>query len=412
MDQKEILSTLDIILNSNEFGDSATYKNLLSYLVNASLQNKIPKEITVAIEVFEKDSDFNSNKDSTVRHHVHTLRKKLDKYYKDEGIGDKIRFMIPKGHYEVKFIKKKSIVGLNILTSKLRKNPWIYISIVLLLTNVIVLFNLQQTDQNNAQGYNGNDFQFWLNYFNNNYPTAIIIGNDFLIDEFRPDLNRYRQIRDWEINSEADLNRFLLKYPQEKTWQSEINGIPYGMITNLFDLFNVIKHYNTELSFNMSSNINLDILKNHNLIYIGEFQNLRVLNKILFSLPIRFQYEPDEKLFLLSDQGDTTETFFRIEAPYQQENKFNVDYSVLVSMPGPSNENFLFIAGFGYSGRLERTRMLRDPDVFNIAVQELNLTVESFPQYFILIFEVESIERTGFKNTIKYFKAYDKEFFN
>ena len=101
-------------------------------------------------------------------------------------------------------------------------------------------------------------------------------------------------------------------------------------------------------------------LKNHNLIYIGEFQNLRVLNKILFKLPIRFQYAPDEKLFLLSEKGDTAQTYLRIEAPYQQKDKFNVDYSVLARMPGPANENFLFIAGFGYSGRLERTRMLKD----------------------------------------------------
>ena len=43
---------------------------------------------------------------------------------------------------------------------------------------------------------------------------------------------------------------------------------------------------------------------------------------------------------------------------------------------------------------------------------ELNLSNDDFPQYFILVFEVESIARTGFKNTIKYFKAYDKSDFN
>ena len=411
MDQKEVLVLLNNILNSNEFGDSSTYKNLLTYLVNASLQKIIPKEITVAIEVFKKDPDFNSNKDSTVRHHVHTLRKKLDKYYQNEGITDKIRFMIPKGHYEVTFIKKRPIAGLSYLSAKFRKNPWIFIAVLLLLANIIVFFFNQSSSVTIKGSSASKDFPFWSDFFSNNYPTAMIIGNDFLMDEFRPDLNRYRQIRDWEINSEADLNKFLVQFPDEKAWQSEINGVPPGMIANLFDMFHIIKNYNTSLSFSMSANTNLETLKNHNLIYIGEFQNLRVLNKILLKLPIRFQYAPDEKLFLLSEKGDTAQTYLRIEAPYQQKDKFNVDYSVLARMPGPANENFLFIAGFGYSGRLERTRMLKDAATFNKMIEQTNYSAQNLPRYFIMIFEVESIERTGFKNTLKYFKTYDKGFF-
>jgi len=412
MDKNDILMALNAILSSSEFGDSSTYKTLLSYLVNASLENKIPKEITVAIDVFEKNADFNSNKDSTVRHHVHTLRKKLEKYYRNEGFTDKLRFMIPKGHYEVKFIRKKSFAALNMLSTKLPGNPWIYIAFILLLTNILVYFGLKADENTGPVPSYKTDFQFWSNYFDNNFPTSIIIGDDFLIDEYRPDLDRYRQIRDWEINSETDLNRFLQQFPGQKAWQSEIHGIPFGMVKNLFDLFTIIKNFPTDLSFSMSSNTNLDALKNHNCIYIGEFQNLRILNKIFSSLPIRFQYAPEEKLFLLSEDRDTIETFLRIEAPYQQEDKFNVDYSVLASMPGPANENFLFIAGFGYSGRLERTRMLKDPQALKKITGDLNLSEKNFPEYFMMIFEVESIERTGFKNTLKYFKAYNKAYFN
>lgn len=409
--KKEILSSLQSILHSIEFRDSATYTTLLAYLVNATLEENIPKEITIAIEVFEKDSTFNSNKDSTVRHHIHTLRKKLERYYKNEGIGNKIKFVIPKGHYEVKFLKKKSIAGFNSLFYKINKNAWIYISAILFLINIF-LFIVIKEKNSDFKNLSQRNFKFWNLYFQNNYPTDIVIGNDFLLDEYRPDLKRYRQIRDWQINSETDLNKFLLQFPKAKIWQSEIKGLPYGILNNIFDLFSVIKHYQTELSFNMSSNTSLDELKNRNLIYLGEFQNLRKLNKILFSLPIRFQYEPREELFLLSENGDTTKTFVRIEAPYQQKNKYNIDYSVLASIPGPSNENFLFIAGFGYSGRLERTGMLKDINKFREVAEELNLSIDEFPQYFLMIFEVESIERTGFKNTIRYFKPYNKEYFN
>lgn len=408
--KQEILSHLENILQSNEFKDSVTYKSLLNFLVEASIKNKIPKEITIAIEVFGKDPDFNSNKDSTVRHNIHTLKKKLDKYYKGQRNYEKVKFVIPKGHYEVKFFKNRSVFGLIFDQLKIKERIWLYSTLFFSLLCVYLAIMLQKSITDYTPGKE-NEYPFWSAFFDNNYETTIVIGDDFLLDEFSTELKRYRQIRDWEINSEADLNNFLRQFDNAQTWQSEIKGVPFGMLDNIFDLFHVIKNYNTKLSFNMSSQTNLKELKNNNLIYIGEFQNLRRLRKILFNLLIRFHYEPKEQLFILSATQDTIETFTRIEAPYQQENKFNLDYSVLASMPGPANEKFLFIVGFGYSGRLDRTKMLRDPEKIKEILTELNYTTENFPKYFIMVFEIESIERTGFKNTIKYFKAYEEQYF-
>jgi hypothetical protein len=94
------------ILQGKDFKGSTIFQNLLTYLLTATLDEKIPKEITIAIDVFGKDSNFNSNKDSTVRYHVHMLRKKLENYYKSEGTKDKNQLVIPKGHYEIKFIRR------------------------------------------------------------------------------------------------------------------------------------------------------------------------------------------------------------------------------------------------------------------------------------------------------------------
>jgi len=70
-------------------------------------QKEFQKEITIAIDIFGKDSGFNSNKDSTVRHHILILRNKLDNYYRNEGKEDKFRLVIPKGHYEIQIIPSK-----------------------------------------------------------------------------------------------------------------------------------------------------------------------------------------------------------------------------------------------------------------------------------------------------------------
>lgn len=117
-------------------------------------------------------------------------------------------------------------------------------------------------------------------------------------------------------------------------------------------------------------------------------------------------------MFIIDEYGDTLNTFLRVEAPYEQKDKYNIDYSLLIKIPGFSKENFMFVAGFGYGGRLERTKMLGDSKLRAELVEEIRKINTNIPEYFIALFEVKSIERTGFTNEIKYFKEISRDFFN
>ncbi|HEX9935183.1 MAG TPA: hypothetical protein VGB38_08305, partial [bacterium] len=239
----------------------------------------------------------------------------------------------------------------------------------------------------------------------------IVLGDDFMLDEYSAEYGRYRQIRDWEIYSENDLVEFLKHYPKANVWMSEITGIPFGGIDNLMDVLPVLYQFQSDVSLQLSSRLSLEAIRNRNILYIGEFANLRILEKILFTTPIRYQYRPDERLFILDDRGDTLKSFLRVEAPYAQKDKYNVDYSLLIKIPGFEKENMMFVVGFGYGGRLERTKILGDSKrrmAFVDAVQKINGSV---PEYFIALFEVKSIERTGFTDAIKYFKPISRDFF-
>jgi hypothetical protein len=81
-------------------------------------------------------------------------------------------------------------------------------------------------------------------------------------------------------------------------------------------------------------------------------------------------------------------------------------------MPGFSKENFMFIVGFGYGGRLERTKMLANSALRMKFIEDINKINKSVPEYFIALFEVKSIERTGFTNELKYFKEIPGNFFS
>jgi len=69
------------ILESPQFKDSKRSQELLQYLVDATLANKSPKEITIAMDFFGKDASFDPKEDPTVRVQINHLRKKLDHYY-------------------------------------------------------------------------------------------------------------------------------------------------------------------------------------------------------------------------------------------------------------------------------------------------------------------------------------------
>ena len=77
--------------------------NFLKYLVDHTLNNNQDrlKGYTVAVEVFERPSNFDPSVDSIVRVEAGKLRAKLREYYELYGQEDAVRFVIPKGSYAV-----------------------------------------------------------------------------------------------------------------------------------------------------------------------------------------------------------------------------------------------------------------------------------------------------------------------
>lgn len=409
----DIHSFIDNILHSRDFKDSPVYSNLLKYLVQSAESSQVPKETTIAIEVFGRDTDFNSNKDATVRYHIHMLRKKLDGYYKNEGKRDKIRLVIPKGHYEIKFVQENNIGSQSERWFAIFLKHWkTALFLILLFSNLYWILRLDRAERNRqSETLADRGDKIWGSFFNNDLPLSIIIGDVFLLDEYSDEYRRYRQVQDWEIYSEGDLNDFLIHYPNANLRKSEITGIPFGGVQNLMDILPVIYQFQNNVTLRLSSVLSLEEIRNQNVIYIGEFSNLRMLDKMISKTPIRYRYRPDERLFIVNETGDTVQTFVRIEAPYEQKDKYNVDYSVLVKIPGFTHENLMFIVGFGYGGRLERTELLGDLQLRTAFIDEIHRVNRSVPEYFIAVFEVRSIERTGFSDELKYFQEISSNFF-
>jgi hypothetical protein len=102
----ERLLALQHILQSKTFSGCETIQQILRFIVEKSIAERINeiKEYTIATEVLRRPKEFNSKDDNIVRVQVHRLRKKLDEYYKGEGVRDPVQIFIPRGHYYPQYL--------------------------------------------------------------------------------------------------------------------------------------------------------------------------------------------------------------------------------------------------------------------------------------------------------------------
>lgn len=99
MQEVEIRAQVDRILRSDLFENAPVLQRALSYMVGQVLEGRAAeiKEIILALEVFNRGSDFDPRTDSSVRTQIGRLRQRLQSYYDGPGQGDAIVVTIPKG---------------------------------------------------------------------------------------------------------------------------------------------------------------------------------------------------------------------------------------------------------------------------------------------------------------------------
>jgi adenylate cyclase len=95
---------LDRILSSPCFVQSERQQRFLKFIVAETLAGHTDrlKGYAIAVEVFDRDVNFDPAVDAIVRVEAARLRAKLREYYDREGRTDPVRFEIPKGAYAIR----------------------------------------------------------------------------------------------------------------------------------------------------------------------------------------------------------------------------------------------------------------------------------------------------------------------
>ena len=94
---------LERILASRVFFPAQRSQAFLRYVVEKSVQGRAPKEYEIAVDVFERSSDYDPAVDATVRVEASRLRSRLREYYAADGQHDPVLIEMPKGGYRCVF---------------------------------------------------------------------------------------------------------------------------------------------------------------------------------------------------------------------------------------------------------------------------------------------------------------------
>ena len=393
IDDETKRSILDKILTSNEFKSSPINKKLLTHLVEVSIKKETPNEYTIASDVFCKNSGFNPNEDTIVRVSIHNLRKKLETFYYKEGKKAKAKIEIPKGQYEVRFIKvaPKKIRDL-LLSPNFLLSSIIGTLIVIIMISQVRIRSLKKHIGASTQIAN---HHIWKGFFEKGLPKLIVLGDDFFF--FENVNNEEIIIRKHNINSKEELEEFKQSEKNNSVREKTPYAfVPMTSIKPLLSLFPLLKP-EMKISIQYSSKLESTDLLENDMVFFGSFRNLYILNQAIKNRIHSYKIGIGTNSLTLN----LPDSLLTVSLNGYPEIEHS-DYCFVTKRPGPNNNTIILFISFFESGMIgainymTKTETLKELD--SIFVNKYG----SCPKYFDILFKTTGFSRTAFTTSIAY----------
>lgn len=390
------------ILASGVLGRSRFYVALLEFLLDCSRRGHVPKEIEIAADVFNRGKDFDPSQDSMVRVYAHNLRQKLQQYYAEHGDADSPRIGIPKGEYRIVVVDsaEHSPADAELVLADGARRSWygFAVAIVISLAAGLLLGLLSGRDQDLTTDYARVAHSgLWSALSDDDLPITLVVGDYYIFGELDGYGNIVRMVREFEINSQRDLDDLFLLDPDaaDRYLDLDLTYLPTSTAFAMRDLMEVLATTGKEIRVVAMSNFESSALRESHIVYIGYLSGLQMLEDFVFAdSGLAIGETPDELVNLATGQT------FISEAGLPSGPSSYRDYGLFSTRPGPNGNQLVFVTGMRDEGLMQTAQAISIPAMVQDSIDALTGPDGSMPPAFELLYEVAGLDRMNLNDAI------------
>lgn len=327
-------------------GESGRLLELFDFLAARGAEAAPASQAEIAEEVFGQ-TDTGAD-DATVRVYIHRLRKRLEDYYGGlDRPADAPRLAVPAGIYALRLRaavvdgpEPGAIAPADPPVRRLSRLAAAVVVVVLAAALAAFLIGRSTARPGTIPVPNA----IWAPFLESSRPTLIVLGDYYIfgeIDSVRPEEGRL--IRDFRVNSATDLLRMQELMP-ERFGNAEdfgLNYLPFSSAYGLMRIVPLLEGNGRQVSVIAASALEPDMLNYFDVVYVGLFSGMALLEDINFSSSaFELGQSYDELLDSVSGVSYVSEEARRLASP-----AYYRDYGYVARFRAPGGALVAVIAG-------------------------------------------------------------------
>jgi hypothetical protein len=368
------------VRGSGVLGRSHGLARLFDYLADPSRAGRTLSEADVAHEVFGRAADMSG--DASVRVYIHRLRRKLEQFYAGPGAAEPHRLLIPVGEYRLD-VAPVGAGPVPATQPRRRWRPWTVAAAVLLLANLGGAAWLLAVTAPARDLARLADAPLWAG-LGDARPVLVVVGDYYIFGDTGGGEGPRRMIREFDVNSPADLDAYLMERPQLQGRYVDLDTYytPIGATLALRELMPLVRQAaggKDRVRAITASQLTPEMLKDNDIVYVGYLSALRLLQEPVFA---RSRFEIGDTFDELVDRA--TGKSYTSGAGRRPGDRVNRDYGYLAAFRGPAGNRFVIVAGARDIGVMQTAELAAD----RRAAASLRAPIEA-------LYEVEGVGRTN-----------------
>lgn len=325
---------------SGTLGEGGRLLKLFDFLAGRGEGTASASQSEIAESVFGQTET--SVDDATVRVYIHRLRKRLDDFYAAAGEGPGgARLTLPAGTYALRLARENGEAPpAPVEASRRRIGSLAWLLAALVVLAGAFLLGRELPREGTAPPANA----LWQPFLDSPRPKLVVVGDYYMfgeIDPVRPEEGRL--IRDFRVNSPADLELMQDLEPKRYGFAEDValNYLPFSVAYGLEEIVPVLARDGRQVSVIAASQLKPDMLNYFDVIYVGLFSGMGLLEDVTFmnsGFTIGESY--DELNDRASGKAYTSEEARNLASP-----AYYRDYGYVARFHSPSGALVAVVAG-------------------------------------------------------------------